>query len=319
VEDILIEIRKYLLFQNTIVTSSCTIQANCLLLNLKLIPLLSKKFIFILILCLLFFPSFSQSLKILTYNIRYDNPGDGENSWANRRVWLCEQVKQVNPDLFGIQEGLISQVTFLDSAFSDFRHIGVGREDGKTKGEFSAIYYNVKKFRVLKQSTFWLSPTPAKVSVGWDAALERICTYGLFQDMASGQRFWVFNTHFDHMGVQARKNSATLILQKIRALNKSNYPVILTGDFNSGTGNEPIKIITAQLQDSKVADKNMSMGPDGTFNGFDAKKPATERIDFIFTGYGAKAVDYQVMRESRDGRFASDHFAVIAEIIFNSR
>ena len=258
-----------------------------------------------------------QSIQILTYNIRYDNPGDGTNSWANRRNWVCLQIKQVNPGIFSIQEGLINQVDYIDSMFSAYRHIGIGREDGKSKGEYSAIFYDAIKFKVLKQSTFWLSPAPGKVSMGWDAACIRICTYGLFQDRLSGRKFWVFNTHFDHVGVLARKNSALLILQKIKDLNKPGYPVILTGDFNSGPGSNVFKIISEQLQDAKIADKSMTMGPDGTFNGFDAAKPATERIDFIFTSkLGVSVLNYGVLRESKEDRFASDHFPVVAEIGF---
>ncbi len=278
------------------------------------------KFFLINIFLLIASIGFTQQVRILTYNIRYDNPGDGINSWTNRRIWLCEQVKQADPGIFGIQEGLISQINYLDSTFSEYGRIGVGREDGRRKGEFSAIYYNTQKFKVLKQATFWLSRTPGRVSVGWDAALERICTYGLLQDIGSGQKFWVFNTHFDHIGIKARKNSAMLILKKIKTLNKQGYPVVLMGDFNSGPESEPIKIINGTLQDSKIADKSMSMGPDGTFNGFDSSKPVTERIDFIFTSKQDIGVtDYSVLRESKENRFASDHFAVIATMIFKNQ
>ena len=274
-----------------------------------------RKSFLIFTFCLLVSSANSQSFKILTYNLRYDNPSDGLNAWTNRRAWLCEQVKQVSPEVFGIQEGLISQINYLDSVFSGYRHIGIGRDDGKTKGEFSAIYYDASKLKVLKQSTFWLSATPEKPSMGWDAACMRVCTYGLFQDMATGRKFWVFNTHFDHIGLLARKNSAKLILEKIKTLNKQGYPVILTGDFNSDPDSEPFKIITTQLTDSKIADKSMSMGPGGTFNGFDATKPATERIDFIFTSKkGINLLNYSVLREAKDGRFASDHFPVLVDI-----
>jgi endonuclease/exonuclease/phosphatase family metal-dependent hydrolase len=279
-------------------------------LNLILRPL------FLLVFWLFTLPAESQSLEILTYNIRYDNAGDGINSWANRRNWLCQQISQVNPEIFNIQEGLVNQVNYIDSMFSGYRHVGVGRDDGKYKGEFCAIFYNAKKLKVLKQATFWLSPTPGKVSMGWDAACIRICTYGLFRDLRSGKKFWVFNTHFDHVGVLARKNSALLILEKIKALNKHSYPVILTGDLNSIPGSEVFRIICEQLQDSQLADKSMSMSPDGTYNGFEISEPATERIDFIFAGYGAIAVNYNVIREIRDGHYASDHFPVVAGIKF---
>ncbi len=273
-----------------------------------------KRLLLVMIITLPMMESHSQQLTILTYNIRNDNSGDGQNGWLFRKVWLCGQIRTVNPGIFGIQEGLARQVSYIDSSFTNYRHIGVGRDDGKAKGEFSAIWYDTRKFRLIKQGTFWLSPTPEKVSVGWDAALERICTYGFFKEILSGKKFWVFNTHFDHIGVQARKNSAILILQKIKSLNKSDLPVILMGDFNTGTESEPFKLFTGLLIDSKTADKSMTMGPDGTFNNFDSSKPAVERIDFIFTGYGAKAVNYHVIRESREGRYASDHFPVVAEI-----
>jgi endonuclease/exonuclease/phosphatase family metal-dependent hydrolase len=257
----------------------------------------------------------SQTINVLTYNIRYDNPGDGSNAWTKRRTWLCSQVKQVNPGIFGVQEALISQMNFLDSTFSDYRHAGVGRSDGKTKGEFSAIFYNTMKFKLIKQGTFWLSPTPGRVSVGWDAALERICTYALFETIETGRRFWAFNTHFDHIGVKARRNSADLILKKIKTINKGGFPVILMGDFNSEPGSEPYSSITSQMQDTKIADKSMTMGPDGTFNGFDASKAAVQRIDFIFTGKtGISILNYNVLREQRDGLFASDHYPVVSEL-----
>lgn len=256
----------------------------------------------------------SQSLMIMTYNIRLDAPSDGPNGWPLRKAWLCEQIQQVNPDLFGIQEGLPQQVRYIDSVFTGYRHIGVGREDGDSMGEFSAIWYNTSKFKLVRQGTFWLSATPEKNSMGWDAACKRVCTYGLFKDLAAGKNFWMFNTHFDHVGAEARKNSALLILQKIKSLNTAGNPVILCGDFNAPPESEPIKILSAALQDSFVADISMSMAPDGTFNGFDTTKPATERIDYIFSGYGFHATRYYILREQRDGRYASDHFPVVAKI-----
>jgi endonuclease/exonuclease/phosphatase family metal-dependent hydrolase len=287
------------------------------LINNKQKPIMSyRNILSVLAICWLAINAVGQSVTVLTYNIRLDNPGDGPNIWPIRKYWLCEQISSANPGIFGTQEALLNQVKYIDSSFTAFRHIGVGREDGKTKGEFSAIWYNLKKFRMVRHGTFWLSATPEKPSVGWDAALPRICTYGLFRDIFSGRQFWVFNTHFDHIGKEARKNSATLILQKIDTFNKAGFPVILMGDFNSDPESDPFKIITRQLQDAKFAEKRSSKGPEGTFNNFDSRKPAVERIDFIFTGLGAGAENYNVIRESRNGRYASDHFPVIAEISF---
>ena len=275
-----------------------------------------RKLLFIALLFIMSGTTYGQSLKILTYNIRLDNSGDGANGWVNRRAWLCEQIKKENPDLFGIQEGLSQQVSYIDSSFGEYRHIGVGREDGKAKGEFSAIWYNTKKFKLVQQGTFWLSATPGKASMGWDAACKRVCTYGYFQDQASGKKFWMFNTHLDHIGVDARKNGVLLILQKMKSLNGEGYPVILSGDFNATPESEPIKLLTAELQDSKAADKSMSMVPGGTFNNFDPGKPAIDRIDYIFTNKGFRPTNYYILTGSRDGRYASDHFPVVATVKF---
>ena len=267
--------------------------------------------VFLQILCL---TGHAQFLTVMTYNIRLDNPADGKNQWTYRKDWLCQQIRTANPDIFGIQEGLYHQVKYIDSVFSTYEYIGVGREDGKTGGEFSAIWYNTSRIKPMKQGTFWLSPTPDSVSKGWDAACIRICTYGLFRELASGKLFWAFNTHFDHQGIEARMKSARLLIEKIREMNKHNLPVIVMGDFNSGIQDEPIRMLLETFTDAKSADKKMNMAPDGTFNAFDPGHPVTERIDFIFTGFGAKPIDYQVIRETKEDLFASDHFPVITRV-----
>jgi len=276
------------------------------------------KRILVLLICL--FPVMvvsSQPMIILTYNIRYDNPADGQNSWTLRKAWLCDQIRKVNPDVFGIQEGLAHQVDYLDSSLAGFSHIGVGREDGATKGEFSAIFYNAGKFKLLKQSSFWLSQTPEKPSLGWDAACIRICTFGLFRDIQTGQKFWVFNTHFDHVGMVARRNSALLILQKIDELNRNRFPVILMGDFNGDPGSEPIRHLMAQLDDTHNFDSNSGKDTLGTFNGFDPDHQDKERIDFIFTGKkGLTVTNCKILREFHEGHYLSDHFPVVAEMRF---
>ena len=281
----------------------------------KNLKMFMKRIILLLVIILTVMEVSSQSLTIITYNIRMDNPADGQNSWPLRKTWLCGQIRSCAPDIFGIQEGLPRQVDFIDSSFSGFKHVGVGREDGKRKGEFSAIYYNTTKFKVLKQSTFWLSPTPGKPSVGWDAACIRICTYGLFRNISTGYKFWVFNTHLDHIGVEARKNSAILIIKKITELNKQGLPVILMGDFNGGPDSEPIVYLSARLYDSKLSVTDPVIGTQGTFNNFDVSTPATERIDFVFTNKkGLVVTDYTVLRESKDGRYPSDHLPVIVKM-----
>ena len=162
---------------------------------------------------------YPQSHSIMSYNIRYDNIWDVENSWTIRKDKVRQILVQYAPSIIGIQEGLLNQVQYLDSCLTNYEYIGVGRDDGKELGEFCAIYFDTTRYAVLNHSTFWLSETPDTISVGWDAALERICTYGLFKDRKTAEEFWVFNTHFDHMGARAREQSSVLILKMIKKIN----------------------------------------------------------------------------------------------------
>ena len=163
-----------------------------------------KKHILLILVILFCANSFSQELAIMTYNIRLDIASDGVNAWENRKENLVELLKFYNPDVFGIQEGLPHQVTYINEELKNFSFIGEGRE-GKDKGEFSAIFYNKNTFEVLQSNTFWLSETPNSVSKGWDAAYPRVCTYGLFKNKETGFQFWVFNTHLDHIGDLAQR------------------------------------------------------------------------------------------------------------------
>ena len=273
-----------------------------------------KSFVILLLIMNAWLTGISQPLTVMTYNLRYDNPGDGANAWSNRSEQIISQILTVKPDLLGTQEGLLSQLETLDSAVTGYQYIGKARDDGKTKGEYCAIFYNSSRMRLIKEGTFWLSDTPEKVSMGWDAACRRVCTYGLFEILNTGRKCWIFNTHFDHIGSLARKQSAVLILQKMEELNQEGYPVILTGDFNSPPQSEPINIITSRLVDSKTADKSFSMAPEGTFNNFDTSVPSSERIDYVFTSKGFSPNSYTILRESHDERYPSDHFPVIAVI-----
>ncbi|MFC2096888.1 endonuclease/exonuclease/phosphatase family protein [Bacteroidota bacterium] len=280
----------------------------------------SKEWKIILIL-LLFFGNLNQSncqvVKLMTYNIRYDNAGDKENRWDLRKDYLTDQIKFHEPGILGIQEGLHHQVNYVDSCLTDYKFIGVGRNDGKTKGEYSAIFYKNKNYEIIKSSTFWLSETPEIISKGWDAALERICTYALFEDKNNKQKFWVFNTHFDHRGETARINSAKLIINKISELNINNYPVILMGDLNLESESQAIQYITKFLNDSKQSATRVTFGPNSTFNGFNFNYTEGKRIDYIFTSKKGILVNkYAVLTDSKDQKYPSDHFPVFVKIIF---
>lgn len=255
----------------------------------------------------------SQQLKLMSYNIKYANENDGENSWSTRKDFITNQLKFYEPDLFGVQEALKKQLDYLTENLDGYEFVGVGRDDGKTEGEYSAILYKENKFTILENGTFWLSETPAKPSTGWDAALPRICTYALFEEKESGKKFWYFNTHFDHIGEVARKNSAKLILEKIAEINTEKLPVILSGDFNLEPTTEPIQLIKNTLNDSKET-AEVSFGSEGTFNGYNYDKAERPRIDYIFVNDHVEVEKYGVLTDSKDKRFPSDHFAVLVTL-----
>ncbi|MFL3007794.1 MAG: endonuclease/exonuclease/phosphatase family protein [Candidatus Neomarinimicrobiota bacterium] len=254
----------------------------------------------------------NQDHIILSYNIKYDDTMDKENNWSLRKKRLLNLLKDYNPSIIGIQEGLINQVNYIDTYLEKYKYIGAGRDDGKTKGEFCAIYFDTTFYEVLEHSTFWLSETPDLVSVGWDAALERVCTYGLFVSIYSGEKFLVLNTHFDHIGTVARIKSSELILNKIKEINKNSLPVVLMGDFNSIPDSEPIKIIEQDMIDGlRISLKNLQ-GPQGTFNGFDLSNPISKRIDYIFTKNFQVLYYRHIDDRLENNNYISDHLPVMA-------
>ena len=257
---------------------------------------------------------YSQPHSIISYNIRYDNNWDIENSWKIRRNKISQILVQYSPSIIGIQEGLINQVQYIDSSLIDYDYVGVGRDDGKKKGEFCAIYFDTTRYVLLKNSTFWLSETPDTISVGWDAALERICTYGLFKDRITKEELLVFNTHFDHIGVVAREKSSELILKRINKINRQSLPVILMGDFNSIPNSSPVKEIKTELSDALQISLEKLQGPRGTFNGFNEDLPIEKRIDYIFTN-NLKVLSYTHINDRlNNNRHISDHLPVMIKI-----
>ena len=254
----------------------------------------------------------NNDYAIMSYNVKYDNEWDKENHWLLRKKRLVDLLKNYNPSIIGVQEGLYHQVKYLNNSLEKYKFIGVGRDDGKKKGEFCPIYFDTTFYEVINHSTFWLSETPDLVSVGWDAALERICTYGLFSSISSGEKFWVFNTHFDHIGTVARKKSSELILEKIKKINKESFPVILMGDFNSLPNSEPIKILEQDMVDGLRISSKYLQGPQGTFNRFDLSSPTSKRIDYIFTN-NFQVISYRHIDDRlENNNHISDHLPVMA-------
>ncbi len=263
----------------------------------------------------IYFSSNTIDLDVMSYNIRYDNSKDGKNQWSFRKKTLINYFSKSSPDIIGMQEVLHNQLTDLLTGLKEYNHIGVGREDGRTMGEYSPILYRKSKYKVLKSSTFWLSETPNIISVGWDAVLERICTYALFEDRKTKKFFWVFNTHFDHIGRVARSESVKLILNQISRLNLENEPTLITGDFNLTPETNPIKKLQSKFQDvmSQLNSNDLTYG---TFTGFDTTKNANRRIDYIFQkGFNVKTSKHLWIKTPKD-LWASDHHPVFLKCSF---
>ncbi|MDO8367962.1 MAG: endonuclease/exonuclease/phosphatase family protein [Saprospiraceae bacterium] len=257
----------------------------------------------------------SQSLKIMSYNIRLDVASDGENAWPQRRDFLAGQIKFYEPDIFGTQEGLPHQIEFLQKCFPDYNSAGIGREGGG-KGESTHIFFQKSKFLLRKSHTFWLSPTPDSVSMGWDAACLRVCTAVLLKNKKTKQQFWVFNTHLDHVGETARRNSIALILKKIEVLNKTKLPVIFMGDLNAEPDSVIITQLDKEMKNTRTVSETPPFGPSGTFNRFKFEEPVTRLIDYIFVSKssGVSVKKFAVLSDSKNLRYPSDHFPVFVEL-----
>ncbi|MGI4886605.1 MAG: endonuclease/exonuclease/phosphatase family protein [Janthinobacterium lividum] len=259
-------------------------------------------------------PLAAQTLKMATYNIRYDNRQDTANAWRRRLPYLTQLIKFQDFDLVGTQEVLHNQLQDLAGALPGYGYLGVGRDDGRQAGEYSAIFYKKAKFELLKQGTFWLSSTSAVPSKGWDAALPRICTWGQFHAKGTGFVFYFFNTHFDHVGVVARRESARLILAQVHALAGAT-PAVLSGDFNVDQRDESYALINAsgRLKDAYTT-AALVYAPNGTFNDFDPKTKSDARIDHIFLSPAFTVARYGILTDTYGGgKTPSDHYPVAVE------
>jgi len=258
---------------------------------------------------------FAQQMNVVSFNIRYNNPKDGINAWPNRIDMVTGLLKFHDADIFGLQEALYEQITDIEKDMPGFEWFGVGRDDGIKEGEFSPIFYNKSKLILIKSGHFWLSENCDKPGLGWDAACNRIVTWGKFQSKVTGKQFMVFNTHFDHRGDEARKNSAFLIREKINELNsKQGLPVVLTGDFNLLPESEPIGLIKTFMKDSREISETPPYGPVGTFTSFDWNAPMKKRIDYIFIQGGIEVLKYAVLTDAKEQRFPSDHLPVFTKV-----
>lgn len=276
-----------------------------------------KKLFFLILTIGVVLAAQGQSIKLMTYNVRLNVASDGQNAWPVRKAFFLNQLKFYSPDIFGTQEGLPGQVKDIDEGLPDYTFIGQGREGGE-KGEHVAMFYKKDRFDLMEHHTFWLSDTPEKVSMGWDAAYLRICTFGHFQDKQTKKMFWVFNTHLDNQGAKARLEAIKLILHKISQIDTDHEPVFLMGDFNSLPTSDVVKLTKQDFTSTEDISQTPPFGPSGTFNGFDFCEPVTRKIDYIFVKnpVNCKVLKYAVLSDSKDCRYPSDHLPVYAEIKF---
>jgi endonuclease/exonuclease/phosphatase family metal-dependent hydrolase len=253
------------------------------------------------------------TLNVATYNLRLNIPSDGANAWPHRKDAVKALIRYHEIDLFGTQEGLADQVEDL-AAMPGFAYVGVGRDDGQRAGEFAAIFYRTARFKVLRHGDYWLSETPEKPGKGWDArCCNRIATWAQMRDLRTHAVFYVFSVHFDHEGVVARRESAHLMLRKMREL-AGDSPLLCLGDFNATPESEPIAIMSAGLRDAFRVSATPPYGPIGTFNDFKLDAELTNRIDYIFVNARVKVLKYAALTDSSGARFPSDHFPVVARV-----
>ncbi len=262
----------------------------------------------------------AQSLNVMSFNIRLNTANDGINAWPKRSDKVSSQILFHQTDFVGVQEALHDQMMDLQKDLPDYSYVGVGRDDGKTKGEYSAIFYKKSRLSVIESGTVWLSKTPTVPgSKGWDANIPRIVTWAKFKDLQTKKLFYVFNTHFDHIGVEARRESAKYILHLVDSV-AGTMPSVITGDFNAAPKDEPIKIIVDQsnakhLTDSKAVSETPHYGPVGTFNAWKVKEDSELPIDHIFIRNKVKVLQHATLSQTWGNQYSSDHFPVFARVI----
>lgn len=253
-----------------------------------------------------------EVLKIATFNLRMDTPSDGENAWFHRKDMVNDLIRFYVFDLFGTQEGFTHQLNDI-LRLSDYRFIGVGRDDGKDAGEHCAIFYRSDRFKVLDQGDFWLSEHPEKPGRGWDGTCcNRICTWGKFEDLKNHKQFYFFNVHYEYEGDVARRESSNLMISRIKSI-AGNQPVFLTGDFNAFPTEEPIRILNDSgfLNDSYKITKEAPFGPVCTYHGYDSTIKTEERLDYIWVTDSIQIDKYGVLTNTLYGHTPSDHFPVM--------
>lgn len=264
----------------------------------------------------------AASLQVLSFNLRLNTPADSQDAWPHRKENVAQLIQFYRTDVMGVQEALPGMLEDLEEELPEFEWFGEGR-DSTRSDEYSAIFYRPDRLELLSHDTFWLSETPeVPGSQSWDAALPRIVTWGRFRDRENGAVFYHFNTHFDHQGEEARRESAHLLLRHIEQI-AGDTPVVVTGDFNADDTSQPYRILTGSdttaddlpaLHDAKDTSESGHYGPNSTWNGFEEVAP-DNRIDFIFVRGDVRVLRHAILTDTWNGRFPSDHLPVLAEVV----
>lgn len=280
--------------------------------------MIMKRALLILMAAMLALPSSLYSknktadIKVVSFNVRCASANDGTNSWKYRYPASAMMIMDQKPDIFGVQEALDYQIKYLEEYCGNYTSVGVGREDGKNEGEHMSIFYNKKKIKLLKWGTYWLSETPEKPSMGWDAACMRTATWALMKDKDSGKKFFYVNTHLDHMGWEARKNGLALIVNRIGEMNPKGLPMILTGDFNMTIDRPEFDDLKTKMKNAR--EEAVKTDHHSTFNGWGK---GGDIIDYIWYKGFSSCTEYEtITKPYMERTYISDHYPVRATLIF---
>ena len=254
-----------------------------------------------------------ETLPVMSFNVRYGTARDGDHVWDNRKDAACAMIMDQHPAVFGVQEALDFQLTWFEEHCPGYKYVGVGREDGVHEGEHMAVFYDSERIELKEWGTYWLSETPFRPSLGWDAACRRTATWTLLLDKATGRQFYFVNTHLDHVGVEARRRGLLLLVDRIAAMNPDGFPMVLTGDMNVAPDDPCLNELRTLMQDARqtapVTDDRTTYHGWGTVD----KEP----IDYVFYAGFAGCDKLEVIRQPYEGvEYVSDHYPVKATLCY---
>ncbi|MEN9969073.1 MAG: hypothetical protein RIR94_1267 [Bacteroidota bacterium] len=254
--------------------------------------------------------------KAISYNIRYDGHSDLAPDWSQRKGPIVAQLQKERPTIIGFQEVLANQLKDLQQELPAFKYVGVGRDDGKEAGEFAPIFYDTTRYKPLQSGTFWLSQTPEVPSKGWDAALNRICTFALVESKYDGKKLWVLNTHFDHIGAEARRYSAELLIEKFAEFTQEvNAPLLLLGDFNAEPDSQVYQLLQTSFNDLSCSKRHRELCSEPTFNAFTLSETDDKIIDYFFGSSEIISMQCKVLQTPFERSYPSDHFPLVLTFI----